>query len=214
MNNRVYLLVIFFVLTTFIVTAQDNNTNRSSRAVALMNQARSKDRVQKIELLRSFEDGSVVLDSESIHALGLLAGMGTVQRDYTSANIDYADIRASALTLLGKSGLDEAKQMVLRAVDFESHPTALIAGFEAIANLGSSEGMLAIRVLNEAMLRNMARSRSSSVADEYLKAINVLANKNDPDMQTIEVLTQLSQGYGFSQTIRKDANVLLKSFWI
>lgn len=179
-----------------------------------MRQARSDDRLQKIDLLRSFENGDIGVDSESIKALGVLAGMGTVWRDHTSRSTDYADVRAGAMTVLGNSGMDEARKIVFEAIDLETHPMALVAGFEAIANLGAGDsGLLALRVLNDAMLRNMARTSNNSVADEYLKAMEKVASSSDPDLQTIEVLTMLSQGRGFSQDIRSRANTMLKGYW-
>ncbi|NIZ40640.1 hypothetical protein PVA45_03830 [Entomospira entomophila] len=213
MNKRLSLLAVMFALSFMSVHAQNEQTKSSSKADALTRQARNNDRTQKLDLLRAFENGSIGVDQDSLRALEILAGTGTVWRDHSTRATDFADIRAGALAVLGGSGLDEARDIVLRVVDLETHPSVLAAGFNAIATLGAGDSTLALRVLNDAMLRNMARARSNSVADEYLKAIEVLIDTSNPDLQTVEILTEVSRGMGYSHNIRTRANDFLKSFW-
>ncbi|NIZ46865.1 hypothetical protein PVA44_03695 [Entomospira nematocerorum] len=213
MNKRLSLLAVMFTLSFMGVHAQNEQTKSSSKADALTRQARNNDRTQKLDLLHAFENGSIGVDQESLRALEILAGTGTVWRDHSTRSIDFADIRAGALAVLGGSGLDEARDIVLRVIDLETHPAVLAAGFNAIAMLGAGESTLALRVLNDAMLKNMARNRSNSVADEYLKAIEVLVDTSNPDLQTVEILTEISRGMGYSHNIRTRANDFLKSFW-
>jgi hypothetical protein len=201
------------LLTVLLATMAMSAYAQSTKSDVLMRQARSPDRLQKIDLLRAFQNGNISVDADSMRALGTLAGMGTVWRDNSTKNLDFADIRAAALTVLGNSGSDDARTIVLKTIDLETHPMVLVAGFEAMANLGAGEGILATRIMNDAMLRTMARVRHNSVADEYLKTMDAFIDTANPDMQTIEVLTELSQGSGFSFDIRTRANELLKKFW-
>ncbi len=185
-----------------------------SKEDVLMNQARTHDRDLKITLLHAFKRGEIAVDGDSIRALGFLAGTGTIFRD--SARLDSSDIRAMAITVLGDSTSmnDEARQAVILNLDMETHPSVLSASFVALEKLGPGDGMLAIRSINDAMLRNMARTNDNSVADDYLRTIATMVGADNPDMQTVDVLIRMSQGEnGFSQDIRHRALDHLKLFW-
>lgn len=185
-----------------------------SKEDVLMNQARTHDRDLKIALLQAFQREEIAVDGDSIRALSVLAGTGTLFKD--SAPRDSSDIRAMAITVLGNSTAmtDEARRAVILNLDMETHPSVLSASFVALEKLGPGEGMLAIRSINDAMLRTMARTNDNSVADDYLRTILTMVGADAPDMQTIDVLIRLSQGEnGFSSDIRRRSLEHLKLFW-